>query len=136
MNTENSINIISRQFEVNDLTILYFSNDNVDLLQEQIRKYIWFHKDTYIGIQSYDDLKIIMRSTFILNKHKLTGSKNTIKQVKYLNKLVILECARIIIINLEQYIKYSSDIQETLNIQGHPISTSLVGTKTGAWGGA
>ena len=42
----------------------------------------------------------------------------------------------IIIINLEQYIKYSSDIQETLNIQGHPISTSLVGTKTGAWGGA
>ena len=57
MNTENSINIISRQFEVNDLTILYFSNDNVDLLQEQIRKYILCHKDTYIGIQSYDDLK-------------------------------------------------------------------------------
>ena len=34
---ENSVNIISRQFELNELTILYFSNDNIELLQEQIQ---------------------------------------------------------------------------------------------------
>lgn len=135
MNKENSINIISRQFEVNDLTRLYFSNHNVELLQDEIRKYVYYHKDIIISKQSYDDLKIIMRSTFILNRHKLTGYKNTINQVKYLNKLVILECCRIIIPNLEQDLIYREDIKDTLNIQSHPMSTSIKGTKSGEWGG-
>tara|TARA_B000000477_G_scaffold2994_1_gene2799 strand:+ start:17863 stop:18273 length:411 start_codon:yes stop_codon:yes gene_type:complete len=133
MNTENSINIISRQFEVNDLTRLYFSNHNVELLQDEIRKYVYYYKDIVISKQSYDDLKIIMRSTFILNKHKLTGYKNTMSQVKYLNKLVILECCRIIIPNLEQHLTYRRDIKDTLNIQSHPRSTSIKGTKSGEW---
>lgn len=134
MNTENSINIISRQFEVNDLTMLYFSNHNVELLQDEIRKYIYYYKDIVISKQSYDDLKIIMRSTYILNRHKLTGYKNTMNQVKYLNKQVILECCRIIITNLDQYLLYIKDIKDTLNIQSHPQSTSIKGTKSGEWG--
>ena len=135
MDTESSINIISRQFEVNDLTRLYFSNRNVELLQEEIRKYTYYYKDILIAKQSYDDLKIIMRSTFILNRHKLTGYKNTMSQCKYLNKLVILECCRIIIPNLEQYLTYIKDIKDTLNIQSHPRSTSIKGTKSGEWTG-
>ena len=134
MNTEESINIISRQFEVNDLTKLYFSNHNVELLQDEIRKYVYYYKDIVISKQSYDDLKIIMRSTFILNRHKLTGYRNIIEQVKYMNKLVIEECSRIIITNLEQHIEYSNDIQKTLNIHSHPKSTSIKGTKSGEWG--
>ena len=135
MNTENSINIISRQFEINDLTRLYFSNHNIELVQEEIRKYVYYYKDILLSNQSYDDLKIIMRSIFILNRHKLTGYKNTISQVKYLNKLVILECCRIIIPNLEQYLTYIKDIKDTLNIQEHPRSTSIKGTKSGEWVG-
>lgn len=135
MNTENSINIISRQFEVNDLTRLYFSNHNVELLQDEIRKYVYYYKNIVISKQSYDDLKIIMRSIFILNRHKLTGYKNTTSQVKYLNKLVILECSRIIIPNLEQHLTYITDIKDTLNIQSHPRSTSIKGTKSGEWVG-
>lgn len=125
---------IFSQFEVNDLTRLYFSNHNVELLQEEIRKYVYYHKDIVISKQSYDDLKIIMRSTYILNRHKLTGNKNTMNQVKYLNKLVVLECCRIIIPNLEQYLIYKKDIEDTLNIQSHPESTSIKGTKSGEWG--
>tara|TARA_B110000093_G_C12642470_1_gene274835 strand:+ start:95 stop:505 length:411 start_codon:yes stop_codon:yes gene_type:complete len=135
MNTENSINIISRQFEINDLTRLYFSNHNIELVQEEIRKYVYYYKDILLSNQSYDDLKIIMRSIFILNRHKLTGYKNTISQVKYLNKLVILECCRIIIPNLEQYLTYIKDIKDTLNIQDYPRSTSIKGTKSGEWVG-
>jgi hypothetical protein len=135
MNTENNINIISRQFEINDLTRLYFSNHNIELVQEEIRKYVYYYKDILLSNQSYDDLKIIMRSIFILNRHKLTGYKNTISQVKYLNKLVILECCRIIIPNLEQYLTYIKDIKDTLNIQEHPRSTSIKGTKSGEWVG-
>lgn len=134
MNTEDSINIISRQFEVNDLTRLYFSNHNVELLQDEIRKYVYYYKDIVISKQSYDDLKIIMRSTYILNRHKLTGYKNTMSQVKYLNKQVVLECCRIIIPNLEQYLIYRKDIKDTLNIQPHATSTSIKGTKSGEWG--
>ena len=135
MNTENNINIISRQFEINDLTRLYFSNHNIELVQEEIRKYVYYYKDILLSNQSYDDLKIIMRSIFILNRHKLTGYKNTISQVKYLNKLVILECCRIIIPNLEQYLTYIKDIKDTLNIQDYPRSTSIKGTKSGEWVG-
>ena len=125
---------IFSQFEVNDLTRLYFSNCNVELLQDQIRKYVYYHKDILISKQSYDDLKIIMRSTYILNKHKLTGNKNTIDQIKYLNKLVILECCRIIITNLEQFLTYKKDLNNTLDIQSHPTNTSIKGTKSGVWG--
>ena len=58
---ENSVNIISRQFELNELTILYFSNDNIELLQEQIQKYIYFNTTNNILIkkQNYDELKTI-----------------------------------------------------------------------------
>ena len=135
MNTENPSNIISRQYETSDLTNLYFSNHNIELLQENIRKYVYYYKEILIDKQSYDDLIIIMRSIFFMNKHKLTGNNNDImNQVKYLNKLVVLECCRIIIPNLEQHLQYMNDIQGSLDIQSHPVSTSIIGTKSGVWG--
>lgn len=134
MNTENPSNIISRQYETSDLTNLYFSNHNIELLQENIRKYVYYYKEKLIDKQSYDDLIIIMRSIFFMNKHKLTGNKDIMNQVKYLNKLVVLECCRIIIPNLEQHLQYMNDIQGSLDIQSHPVSTSIIGTKSGVWG--
>ena len=47
-----------------NLTKLYFSNDNMELLQDEIRMYVNYHTDISIGKQSYDDLKIIMMANY------------------------------------------------------------------------
>lgn len=134
---ENSVNIISRQFELNELTILYFSNDNIELLQEQIQKYIYFNTTNNILIkkQNYDELKIIMRSIFLSEKPKLTDYQDVIEQVRRLNKLVTLECSRIIMTNLEQHLSYLTDISKDLNVFSLGTATSVKGTRTGEFEG-
>jgi hypothetical protein len=113
-----------------NLTKLYFSNDNIELLQEEIIKYVYYHTEIKIGKQSYEDLQIIMMANYNLNKNKLTGHKNILDQVKYLNRNVILESAKIIINNLEQYKVYRSNINQSLNILPHPEHVSSAGSRS------
>jgi len=113
-----------------NLTKLYFSNDNMELLQDEIRKYVGYNTNISIGKQSYDDLKIIMMANYNLHKNKLTGHKNILDQVKYLNRNVILECSKIIMNNLEQYKVYRSNINQSLNILPHPEHVSSAGSRS------
>jgi len=130
--TENSTNIISRTYGVNQLTGLFFSDDNIELLQDDIRKYIYFNtkNNNIIGKQSYDELKIIMKSIYLSNRNKLTDHKNIIEQVKFLNKLVVIESSRIIKINLSQHLHYVKELNTMPLFQNLPENVSLKGTKT------
>lgn len=129
-NTEEGTNIISRTYGINDLTGLFFSNDNINLLQEEIRKYIYFNSNnTIIGKQSYTELMIIMKSIYLQNRPKLTDYKDVINQVKFLNRLVILECGRIIKINLMQHMHYIKELNTMPQFQELPENVSLKGTK-------
>ena len=129
-NTENGTNIISRTYALNDLTGLYFSNDNINLLHDEIRKYIYFNtkNNQIIGKQSDTELKIIMKSMYLSKRDKLTHD-NVVNQVKSLNKMVILECSRIIEINLLQHLNYVKDLNKLPNFQELPQNVSNKGTK-------
>ena len=131
MNTENPSNIISRQYETSDLTNLYFSNHNIELLQEEIRKYIYFNSEnnTIIGKQSVDELKIIMKSIYLSNRNKLSEYREIDDQVKFLNNLVILECGRIIKTNLSQHLHYIKNIDYKPTFQELPKNVSNKGIK-------
>jgi hypothetical protein len=130
-NTESSTNVISRTYEIDDLTGLFFSNDNVNLLHEDIRKYIYFNtkNNSIIAKQSDIELKIIMKSIYLSNRPKLTDFKNIIEQVKFLNKTVILECARIIKTNLSQHLHYVKELNSMPQFQELPKNVSSKGTK-------
>jgi len=130
-NTESSINVISRTYEPNDLTGLFFSNDNVNLLHEDIRKYIYFNtkNNSIIGKQSDTELKIIMKSIYLSNRPQLTDFKNIIEQVKFLNKAVIIECGKIIKTNLSQHLHYVKELNTMPQFQELPKNVSSKGTK-------
>ena len=80
--------------------------------------------------QNYDELKIIMRSIFLSEKPKLTDYQDVIEQVRHLNKLVTLECSRIIMTNLEQHLSYLTDISKDLDVFDLGTATSIKGTKS------
>ena len=130
-NTENGTNIISRTYALNDLTGLYFSNDNINLLHDEIRKYIYFNtkNNQIIGKQSDTELKIIMKSIYLSNRPKLSDYNKILEQVKYLNRLVILECARIIKTNLSQHLHYVKELNTMPQFQELPKNVSSKGTK-------
>lgn len=131
INTENGDNIISRTYGSNDLTALYFSNNNRELLQDQIKKYIYFNTENnyVIGSQNDDELKIIMKGIYLSNRQKLSFNTNVYDEVKFLNKLVILECSRIIKTNLLQHIHYVKELNKKPIYQNLPQNVSNKGIR-------
>lgn len=131
INTENGDNIISRTYGSNDLTALYFSNNNRELLQDQIKKHIYFNTENnyVIGSQNDDELKIIMKGIYLSNRQKLSFNTNVYEEVKFLNKLVILECSRIIKTNLLQHIHYVKELNKKPIYQNLPQNVSNKGIR-------
>jgi hypothetical protein len=64
--SEHQINVISRNLDCTEVSKVFFSIDNIDLLQRGIRNKILNDTDGQINIsrQSDDELKIIMRSMY------------------------------------------------------------------------
>jgi hypothetical protein len=90
---------------------IYFSQDNIDALQEGIRYrvYVESNKKYIIDKQSEDELKIIMRSIYL--QFAYFDSKNVLNEMKFLNKKVIDFCVPRILREIKQYLYYIEDIK-------------------------
>jgi len=108
--TENPTNITSRNQSCTKLSDLYFSNDNINILQYGIRNKILNESngEIYIGRQSDDELKIIMRSIYYQYSKNLDN--DIIGQIRDLNEKVLEWSIPRIITNIKQYDRYISDI--------------------------
>lgn len=108
--TEHQINIISRNLNCTEVSKVYFSMDNINLLQLGIRNKIL--NDTAgeinIGRQKDDELRIVMRSIYF--QHGKNLSENIKAQVLDLNTRVIAWCVPEIISNVKQSKRYIEDI--------------------------
>jgi hypothetical protein len=108
--TEHQINIISRNLNCTEVSKVFFSLDNINLLQTGIRNKIL--NDTggeiNIGRQKDDELKIIMRSIYF--QHGKNRTENIKAQVLDLNTRVISWCVPEIISNVKQSKRYIEDI--------------------------
>lgn len=108
--TENPKNVISRNHNCSAVSDMFFSTENIDILQLGIRNKIL--NDTegayYIGRQSDDELKIIMRSIYYQYSKNLPS--NIHNQVRDLNIKVIEWSVPQIMTNLKQDEKYRQDI--------------------------
>lgn len=96
-------------FTPNNLSNVYFSCNNIDVLQEGIRYKIYQSTDGkyIIGRQSDSDLKIVMRSIYF--QHSKNLDTDIIGQVRELNALVLDWCVNEVLSNLTQYNKYIID---------------------------
>ena len=128
--TENNTNLISRNMNCTDVSAIFFSDANVDLLQVGIRnKILNLSNGKYnIGKQSDIDLKIIMRSIYF--QHGKNTSNNIKAQVLDLNTRVIDWCVPEILSNIKQSDKYIMDISTLPVPLDRPNITTQKGLRT------
>jgi hypothetical protein len=130
INTESPQNVTSRNLNCTRVSELFFSTDNIDLLQLGIRNKILNKSNGKynIGRQSDDELKIIMRSIYYQYSKNLPTNIN--EQVKELNTYVIEWSVPQIITNLKQDEKYRYDISTLPEPLERSLLTTQKGTKT------
>ena len=112
------------------LSRVYFSRENINLLQNLIRYNVWIksQKQFQIGRQSDLQLKIIMRSIYF--QYSKNQSDNITQQIERLNDIVINDCVPRIISNVKQYLKYKQDVSQLRVPMDRPQYLSNAGTKT------
>jgi hypothetical protein len=107
---------------------VYFSRDNIDLLQDMIRYQIYEQSKHVVSRQSDTELEVIMRH-FYLTYGKNLPDRIT-EQVAELNTYVVNECVPMIISSVEQYLAYRLRITQKPQIMNLPQNVSQKGSKT------
>jgi hypothetical protein len=118
------------QHSENDLSSVYFSARNLDLVQDAIRYKVFRETNGQykIGRQSDSELRVIMRSMYLQYAKNLPT--NCAQQVQELNGMVIDWAVPEILSNLKQYEAYKRDVSQMPTLMDRaPLMTSK-GTKT------
>lgn len=118
------------QVAPNDLTQLFFSENNIDVLQDGIRYrvYVETNGKYTIGRQSDQELKIVMRSIFY--QFSKNQPDNVVGQVRELNAKVLEWVVPEVLSNLKQHEVYRRDASSLpMPMERSPLMTSK-GTKT------
>ena len=123
-----SVDIISNIVVPNALSRTFFSNDNVENIQNQIVNNVYNQSQKLISRQSYQELQIIMKSIYLQYSRNLPNRIE--EQVYTLNKYVIDECVSIIIPNVLQYTKYITEITGPIPINPRSMNVSNKGEKS------
>lgn len=114
-------------FKPTKLSNLFFSCNNIDVLQDGLRYRVY--KDSgnkyIIGRQSDQDMKVIMRSIYLQYGRNL--DTDVVGQVRELNGRVLDWAVPEVLSNVKQYDKYKKDIS-TLPV---PLEHSTLMTKKG-----
>ena len=108
-------------WECNMLSKVFFSKENISIIQNGIRKSVHTCTDKIIDLQPVDKIKTIMRSIYLQNAKNLNDQIT--KQVEDLNELVINDCSSKIVVELNSYYKYRRDISSLAKPMDRPKST-------------
>ena len=111
-----------------ELSNLFFSQKNIDYLQNKIIQTIYSKYKYIISRQSDLELKIIMRAFYLQFSRNRDCSLQ--EQVDTLNEMVLKDSLSIILTNIEQYIEYKKDISSLKVPMARSVSMSSAGTKS------
>lgn len=113
-----------------DVSRIFFSQQNIDELQNMMRYNIWIlsEKQYLIDRQSDAELRLIMRSMYL--QYCQHQQNNINAQIKYLNKLVLDYCLPKILSEVKQYMKYRKDASGLYRPIDRSINMSVKGSKT------
>ena len=90
------------------LSIGFFSEENVQSLQNTLRYNIYQKTGRTIAVQDYDSLKAIMRGTFLRTAKNLP--ENIKEQIQCLNSHVLEVATRSVMSGLDSYTAYIRDV--------------------------
>lgn len=107
---EDNTNMTSRNISNTELSNLFFSQTNIDALQQGLKNLVYerTNRKAIIGNQNETELKIIMRSIFL--QYGKNQKNNIIEQIRELNGYVLNWAVPEIISNLKQHENYKKDI--------------------------
>lgn len=120
----------SHYHEETKLSYYYFSEDNINLIQDMIRYAVYSQSSNQyvIGRQSDTELKIIMRSVYL--QYGRNDPNNIKEQIAYLNAIVVDEAVKIILPEIEQYNGYIKKITTLPEPIPRSVNMSNKGSKT------
>ena len=126
----NNINIDNKYIKGNCVSDIYFSNENLEIVQYGIINSVYNKSNgSYtISRQSDNELIIIMRSIYFQYGKNLNFNIN--EQIKELNTLVINWSVDEIISNIKQYLDYRKNVSTLPVPLEHAQLPSQKGTKT------
>lgn len=126
----NNLDSISRNYSGTCVSETFFSRENVDIIHQGLINFVYNKSNGKykIGKQSEQELSIVMRSIYLTNGKNLNF--NIKEQVKELNREVIEWCAERIIINIQQYLEYKTNVSTLKMPMDTPALTSQKGLKT------
>ena len=114
----------------NKLNSLFFSDKNIVIIQNGIRKTVFdlSNGDYLIGNQSNRELTIIMRSIYLQYSKNLDD--NITQQINNLNNMVIRYSVKCIMSNIKQYISYKKNVDQVPVPMNLPKNMSNRGEKS------
>lgn len=126
---ENKYSQLSGNFNETRLSKMYFSQENIDYLQQQIIERVnKINNGKYrVGLQSEDELLIVMRSIYLQNGKNVETHIN--QQINDLNEHVLDYCVDNVSSNLKQYFEYIKDITKEQPVLDMPQSVHIKGDK-------
>jgi chromosome condensin MukBEF complex kleisin-like MukF subunit len=107
----------------------FFSPENVNYLQDEIRAAVRQMVRADIDRQSEVDLMLVMRSYYL--QYAENNAMNTELELRTLNERVVNFCANRIAVEVEAYRHYRKDILDFPAPIARPIDTQIYGTRTG-----
>lgn len=107
----------------------FFSQENMDLIQNQIQGAVLAMIGAQIGRQSDPDLLMIMRSYYLQYAQNLPGQE--MQELALLNDRVVNFSANRIAVEVEAYRYYRKDILDFPEPISRPLDTHIYGTRTG-----
>ena len=112
-----NVNVICSAIEstrqsVTPVSGLFFSEQNVELLQRAVRESVKQQTGYRIDNQSREDLLVIMRAVYF-NNYVDPYTKQSCAAVKKLNEKVIRKCTQQIADGILSYINYTRDASQT-----------------------
>lgn len=111
------------------LNTQFFSPENVDVIQQQIRATVARMVNAQIDRQSDSDLMMVMRSYYLTYAQNIPG--NEAQELAELNERVVAFCSNRIAVEVEAYRYYRKDILDFPAPIARPIDTQIYGTRTG-----
>ena len=112
------------------MSALYFSQTNVDYLQDQMIERIYKKSNGkhIITKQSEDELLIVMRSIYL--QYGKNNDTNLQYQINDLNERVLDYCVGNILMNIDQHYAYLKDITKEQEIMDKPQYVHIKGEKS------
>ena len=124
ISNSNYTNSLTGNFEKSTLSNLYFSKDNIQIIQNGIRKGVFDKSkgEILIDNQSEDQIVTVMRSMYLQYSKNL--DYNISQQINELNSYVLNFCINNTYTEAVAYLKYKKDSSNMYTPMSNPVYSS------------